>query len=366
MNSIKKWINARAEKRKNKKSLSNDPIRHKETSKNAAFYGSYYSLVAHGARLKLIEPMFRLNLFPLFHNKASILESDIIETLDLHPVRAKKWLHLLSCENFLIKTVSNNQFAYQLSNELHELMDNEGWATMKAFFYVWQIAADENLTDALRFGEVKQKASWPPQTSEEAMRLESWMTVTAVCTISCILEQIDFKKITHFLDVGGGDGTMACAFVTAHPHLKATVYNLPESAKIARKQIEAKGLSERVQVIEGDFIKDDCLPEGFDLILFSRVMYDWDEQVNRKLIKMAYQALPHGGLIAICEIFKEYNPDFCLSCEYRYVFLDDFPAHVMKTEADYRVMLHDARFKILPNRPSLESYAYSSILLAAK
>lgn len=363
MKMIKPWITAWKEKFKN--GHSHLTLK-KDTAPNAAFYENYYSLVGQGAKLKLIEPMFRLNLFPLFENKAYVLEADIIETLVLHPIRAKKWLNLLASEYFLKRIDVSGETAYQLSDEFYHLLHDDGWATMKAFFAAWSRVANEDLTDVLRFGTPKELVPWPPKTPEEAKTLETWMTITADCTIFCVLEQIDFKKITHLLDVGGGDGTMACAFVSAHPHLKATVYNLPESANMARQNIEAKGLSDRVSVIEGDFIKDEALPTGFDLILFSRVLFDWDEAVNRKLLKMAYEALPENGYVAICEIFREYNHDFCLCQEFCYLFSDYFPPHVMKTEAEYRVMLEEMNFSLLPGKPSDLSSSYSSLLLARK
>ncbi len=363
---IKPWIKTWTAKWKVKGRTENPQKLSKNTNKNSDFYENYYTLVAHAAKLKLVEPMFNLNIFPLFENKAYVLESDIIETLDLHPIRAKKWLNLLASEFFLKQIMISNQAAYQLSEEFYQLMHGDGWATMKSFFATWIIAANEDLTDVLRFGKVKETVPWPPKTKDEAKTLETWMTLTAECTIACVLEQIDFKNVNHLLDVGGGDGTMACAFVTVHPHLKATVYNLPASAHLARQNIASKGLSDRVSVIEGDFIKDDTLPAGFDLILFSRVLFDWEAKVNRKLLKMAYDALPLDGQVVICEIFKDYNPDFCLSSEYRYLFLDDFTTNVMKTEAEYRIMLGEIGFSVLPKKPSGLSAEYASVLLAKK
>ena len=337
-----------------------------KTKPNVDFYTDYFSLIADGARLKLVEAMFGLNLFALFENNTCILECDLIETLQIQPNRAKKWLHLLCCEHFLKKVIIDNQPAYQLPDELRQLMHGEEWWGMQFFFNSWIGAANEDLADVLSFGQFKTNVtwSWPPKTKDQAIILEEWMRKTADWTIRCTLEHINFNHVNHLLDVGGGDGTMACAFVSAHPHLKATVYNLPESAELARKNIETKGLSHRVSVLEGNFIEDETFPAGFDLILFARVLLDWDENVNRKLLTMAYQALQKNSLVAICEIFKEDNNDLCLACEYRYIFLDDFAVHVFKTEAEYRCMLEEIGFSILPSQEKTQPYC--SFLLAQK
>lgn len=234
------------------------------------------------------------------------------------------------------------------------------------FFDIWTESGAENLTEALRFGKVKTDAPWPPKTPAHAAWLEQWMAGTADITIRCILEQINFKKVKHFLDVGGGDGTMACAFVEAYPHLKATVYNLPASAEIARQNIESRGLSDRISVIEGNFLEDDAFPVGFDLILFARVLFDWDASVNRKLLRMAYQALPQNGHVAICEIFKDRNKSFCLACEYRYIFQDDFGVNVMKYTREYITMLERINFTVLPHKEEAGYRFPCSVLMARK
>ncbi|KTD54598.1 methyltransferase [Legionella sainthelensi] len=345
----------------------NDTEEQKNLEHRINFYENYFSLIASGARLKLVEAMFSLNLFALFEKNEFVLEQEIIEKLGLMPIRAKKWLHLLSCEYFLIKNEINGEPAYKLTDEFYQLMHSHRWWNMQFFFNSWNVAAEESLTDVLRYGKVKTSVSWPPKKDTEVVWLEDWMMRTAEQPIRCILDHINFKKVSALLDVGGGDGTMACAFVTEHPHLKAAVYNLPKSAVMARKTINDKNLSNQVSVIEGDFIKEDSFPKGFDLILFTRVLFDWNEQVDRKLLTMAFQALPKNGLVGICEFYKEENNDRCLSAEYRYIFHDDFTPHVMKTAEEYRRMLTEIGFTIIrENIDEKPAFSYCSLILAEK
>lgn len=89
------------------------------------FYDNYFSLIAAGARLKLVEAMFNLKLFALFAEKPCLLESEIIVKLELMPLRAKKWLYLLSCEKFLLKTQIEGQTAYRLPEEFIRLIKSD-------------------------------------------------------------------------------------------------------------------------------------------------------------------------------------------------------------------------------------------------
>ncbi|WP_415582843.1 methyltransferase [Legionella worsleiensis] len=363
------WLKTWFTKEKKQDFLFEQPVSSPPSSQpNAAFYENYFTLIASGARLKLVEAMFNLNIFSLFEQQDCVSEQEIIERLHLMPIRAKKWLHLLSSEQFLIKTTTRDyQTAYRLPAGFIEMMHSDRWWATQFFFGTWRVGAEENLTDVLRFGQVKVPVSWPPKTDAETQWLEHWMAKTAQQPIQNILEQIDFSKVNAVLDVGGGDGTMACEFARAHPHIKVTVYNLPKAAEIARRTIEAQGLSARVNVYTGDFIKEDAFPLGFDLVLFTRVLFDWNEQVDRKLLRMAYQCLPKNGLVGICEFYKEENNDRCLASEYRYIFHDDFAPHVMKTAACYRAILKEIGFTVvIPNTQIKPEYIYTSLILAQK
>lgn len=370
MKSIKLWFRMWLAKYNNEKhekitSDARHPTIPQNTKEKADFFKDYYSLVAESARLKLIEAMFGLNLFALFDNKDIVLESEIIEKLRLEPLRAQKWLHLLSYEQFLIKTTVNNHPAYKLPDGFKQyLLHQEGWLTMLYFMGSWIEVSKVNLTNLLQVGTPALSYSWPPKTKDEAACLEQWMTDTSLWTINCLFDQINFKNINNLLDVGGGDGTIACALAVAHPHLNITVYNLPASAELARENIESQGLSHRINVIDGDFLEDEAFPLGFDLILFARIMWDWGEKTNRRLVKMAYQALQKNALVAICEVFKDDDNDFCLSLEYRHLFYDSFDARLMKTSEEYRLMLEQTGFTTLPRR--LDTASSMSVLMAKK
>lgn len=334
---------------------------------NADFYNNYFSLIAQGAQLKLVEAMFRLNLFSLFEHQNCVLERDIIEQLELMPNRALKWLHLLAEEHFLVKiTAKDGQVAYQLPEEFIALLqgDNKYWMTL--FFASWSEIADESLTEALRFGSIRKQVFWPPKTEAQVKSVEEWMTYTAEQPLRCILEHIDFSRVTQLLDVGGGDGTMACSIVNTYPHLQATVYNVPLAAELARNTIEAKGLNGKVAVLEGNFIDEDSFPSGYDLILFSRVLFDWDESLCRKLLRMAYQALPEKGMVAVCEFFKDEADPACLVAEYRYIFFDAFAVDIMKTPEEYHAMLKEIGFTIIIPNTSKQQPLYDCTLILAQ
>ena len=60
--------------------------------------------------------------------------------------------------------------------------------------------------------------------------------MTAEGAIETLLASNAMAGAQRLLDVGGGDGTIGCAMVKAHPALAVTVFNLSASAALARKE----------------------------------------------------------------------------------------------------------------------------------
>ena len=104
----------------------------------------------------------------------------------------------------------------------------------------------------------------------------------------------------HLLDVGGGTGAFVAACCTAHPHLRATLFDLPQVVAEAGPRLAAAGVSDRVTPRAGSF-RDDPLPEGADTIALIRVLYDHGDATVAALLAKVFAALPPGGRLVISE-----------------------------------------------------------------
>ncbi|WP_410604779.1 methyltransferase [Amycolatopsis sp. lyj-90] len=112
----------------------------------------------------------------------------------------------------------------------------------------------------------------------------------------------DFALRTRLLDVGGGSGAISIELCRAFPELRATVYDLPFVRETATDKAHEAGLSERIDFVSGNFLEDKALPAGYDTIMVSSIMHDWDEKTDREILAKCFEALPPGGLIIISEI----------------------------------------------------------------
>jgi 3-hydroxy-5-methyl-1-naphthoate 3-O-methyltransferase len=115
-----------------------------------------------------------------------------------------------------------------------------------------------------------------------------------------LAERYAFDGARHLLDVGGGLGHYAIMAALRHPHLTATLFDLPRVCALAEPFIARHGLAERVRVHPGSFF-DDALPTGADTLLLGNVLHDWDDPAALAILRRCRAALPAGGTLLLVE-----------------------------------------------------------------
>lgn len=114
----------------------------------------------------------------------------------------------------------------------------------------------------------------------------------------------DFSHHRRLLDVGGGTGSWSIAVARAHPHLAATVLELPAVAAIARKRIAAAGLSARIGVAVGDAMAG-ALPSGHDAFLLANLVHYWSPDENRALLRRVRRAAEPGAALLLADFWTD-------------------------------------------------------------
>jgi predicted O-methyltransferase YrrM len=146
-----------------------------------------------------------------------------------------------------------------------------------------------------------------PERDEAEVRAFIWgMHAIARDLAPKVAAKLDLTGVRRLLDLGGGPATYAITFAQANPDLRATVFDLPLPLKIARENIAQSGLTDRVDTLAGNFLKDD-IGTGYDFIWVSQILHSHDEGQNRHIIGKAVTALNPGGTLAIQDFFL--NPD---------------------------------------------------------
>ena len=181
------------------------------------------------------------------------------------------------------------------------------------FYDQREYPAWHRVVEALR---TDKPTAWNPAAQDSAFDAEDpvmmalfWEAMYSLSTFTAraLGDAYDFTRHTRLLDVGGGSGAFPIELCRRYPHLSATVFDLPHVCDLAQKKVEESGLSNVLDTRAGDFQDDQPLPGGYDVILLSMILHDWDEAGNRRLLAKCYEALPPGGALVICELVL--NPE---------------------------------------------------------
>jgi ubiquinone/menaquinone biosynthesis C-methylase UbiE len=110
-----------------------------------------------------------------------------------------------------------------------------------------------------------------------------------------LIKAVGLKGVKTVLDLGGGPGTNAMAM--AKKGVKATIFDFPETIKIAKKVARHEGVK-GINFVTGDFHVD-SIGSGYDLILLSQIFHAFSAEENLALLHKCKAALNAGGRAAV-------------------------------------------------------------------
>jgi predicted O-methyltransferase YrrM len=142
------------------------------------------------------------------------------------------------------------------------------------------------------------------------------------------------------LDLGGGSGIYAIAYLLAQPDLQAIVLDRPEVLKVAEEFAEKHGVVDRLELKEGDMFTDD-LP-SCDVALLSNVLHDWDLPECESLVQRCADAVKPDGEVVIHDVFLNDEMDGPLPIALYSASLFSLTEGRAYSAAEYRMMLEKA------------------------
>lgn len=112
------------------------------------------------------------------------------------------------------------------------------------------------------------------------------------------VKSLNTGKVKTLLDLGGGSGAYAIAFVNANSKINAVVFDLPDVIPLTEKYISDAGLAGKIKTIKGNYLKDD-IGNGYDLIFLSAIVHSNSYDENSKLIQKCAKGLNKNGQVVI-------------------------------------------------------------------
>jgi SAM-dependent methyltransferase len=114
----------------------------------------------------------------------------------------------------------------------------------------------------------------------------------------------EFERHRRLLDLGAGTGSFLIEILGRHPDLDCTLFELPGVAAIARKRLAARSVADRVDVIEGDFLRDP-IPGEHDAFLLANVVHVLSPEQNQHLLRRIHERAPAGSRLLLVDFWTD-------------------------------------------------------------
>ena len=118
-----------------------------------------------------------------------------------------------------------------------------------------------------------------------------------------LVRGVDLSGARRLVDLGGGMASYSAALCEVNPDLMIDLVDVAESLAQARAVVAARGLTERIRLVEGDF-HDVRLEGGYDAALISGVVCISSPEQCVVAFRRAYDLLRPGGVLVVQDFFR--------------------------------------------------------------
>ena len=156
------------------------------------------------------------------------------------------------------------------------------------------------LLESVRTGEPLNKDE--PEEPDYRRQFTWAMHHRTLETAPLIAAQLSLKGVKTLLDLGGGPGTYAMAFLARNLGLRATVCDRPAALEVAKEIAATQKAGARLSYLPLDLLRDE-IPGPFDVIWYSNVLHIYSPEQNLDVFRRAKAALTEGGRLLIQDAF---------------------------------------------------------------
>jgi 2-polyprenyl-3-methyl-5-hydroxy-6-metoxy-1,4-benzoquinol methylase len=158
-----------------------------------------------------------------------------------------------------------------------------------------------------------------------------------------VIEKIDLSNSQKVLDIGGGNGSLVSELASKYP-IDFGVFDLPEVAELATKNIEEKGLTERIKVHSGNFFES--IPEGYDTITMKSILHDWPNDNCVQILKNCRKVLKPGNRVIILDsLIDRRSPYYNFQLTVDFIMIA-FVSARERTVEDFEKLFEASGFKL--------------------
>lgn len=160
-----------------------------------------------------------------------------------------------------------------------------------------------------------------------------------------ILGAHDFSAYATVADIGGGDGTLLAAILTAHRRLRGILFDRREVIERATHRLAEADLADRCRIVAGDFLED--VPDGADAYVMKWILHDWEDPDARRILANCRRVMNTGtALIVIERVLSEWIGAKDLEATMADLQMMVMNGGVERTESEFHDLLLDSGFRL--------------------
>jgi hypothetical protein len=133
---------------------------------------------------------------------------------------------------------------------------------------------------------------------DEAALFQGLMTMFSEAEAAAVTAAYDFNAIETLVDVGGSQGVLLAAILSATPSVRGVLFDLPVMIEGAAELFAAHNVADRATVVSGDFF--DSVPAG-DAHILKHILHDWDDEHCVAILRSCRNATVEGGRLLVGE-----------------------------------------------------------------
>lgn len=129
--------------------------------------------------------------------------------------------------------------------------------------------------------------------------VDAWMARSAQQWLTSFARSYDFRGGETVVDVGGGQGRLIAEILRANPSVRGVLVDLPHVVAGAPAVLAEAGVADRCTVLGGSAF--DSVPDGGDVYLLSRVLFNWSDERAGALLSSCRRAMRTGAKLVIID-----------------------------------------------------------------
>jgi hypothetical protein len=186
-------------------------------------------------------------------------------------------------------------------------IDGTSRAWMQFFGADWHVSGWNHLAHSVRTGASAAELAlgrpfWEYLTEVNADAgtvFDAAMESVSSVQKQAIARKYPWDSYDTVCDVGGGTGTLLTAILAGYPKLHGVLFDLAPVVAKSAPVLAAASVTDRVQVIGGDFFV--AVPEGCDCYLLEAIVHDWDDASCVRFLSNCRDAMTPDGRVLVLE-----------------------------------------------------------------